>query len=251
MDGGDVSVSTTQSINFVVRDILGQVFYEDVIEDFSHISFILGLELDSNELILTLGLLKSCSAVLNVLEAHEAVAAGLVVLVDGDFAGLDPAEVFVFLLKLLRSCILVNFSDENVLLLELWEVYSKEVIVEWESAAVLFFVLEVAHLILHLFEVLLFFDSDTSGVERFVYFSADLGLLDFNAGQTLDDGGKLDGGELGLGQVVKVNYVVLTHVGNDCGLHLFFCFFCFYVWSVVARRNLLITVVLIKSDTPN
>lgn len=66
MNGSDVSVGATKSFDFIVGNILGQILDKDVVENFSNISFILRLELDSDEFLLVFCLLKSCFAILGI-----------------------------------------------------------------------------------------------------------------------------------------------------------------------------------------
>jgi hypothetical protein len=222
---GDVTVGGAELFDFFLCHVKGEVLQENVVEDLPLVSFVLGAELDTDEAFEIFGFNEGFSGVLRVLEAHESVATGSMFLVEGDFAWDNASKMLEVIFKILGVFVFWNLSDEKVLRHELREVDSSEVCAVGESAAGLAFEFEVAEVLLDSLKLVGIVDSDYGRVEGLLEVAADLGLLDFDAGLALNEGGEFHWGVLVLGQVVEVDNVLLAK-GHDWSLH-FFCFFCF------------------------
>jgi len=95
------------------------------------------------------------------LEANEAVASGRKVGVERDLKTLDLAHGLKEHVEVLMFHVLWNFA-ENVVVLQLFLVTSKQLFVEWEGTAWLIIDLEVSHLFASIVEVLGVLDADHS-----------------------------------------------------------------------------------------
>lgn len=106
-----------------------------------------------------------------------------------------------------------NFN-ENVVVLQLVLVTTKELLVEWKSAALLAINLEVSHLLAGFIELLGVFDADHSRTEWSCQVSLDLWLgIKDNSGLVLEDKRDHGAGDFVLGKVVKVDQLLWVHHG--------------------------------------
>jgi hypothetical protein len=76
--GGNVTEGAEDLPDFILSHIGGQILDENVVVSLSQLIAALRVEFNSDEVLLTLGLLKGLFSVLGVLEANESITTGLV-----------------------------------------------------------------------------------------------------------------------------------------------------------------------------
>ena len=221
-EGLDVSVLGEQLPDVSIGHGGWDVLHVDVVDESSHVSSVLWLELDGDALAVVSGGSDGAAGGLIALEADESIASGGVVLVEGDLQTLDGAELLEGVVELLVSYGGWDGSDEDVLLGELLSVGSEELSVELEASALLAVDLEVLHLLAGFLELGVVWDGDDGGPEWAGDVFSDLGsALEVNAGASFELHGDLLGIDGVLGEVVKVDKVLFIS-----GLH-HFCGFSF------------------------
>lgn len=127
--GSDVTVGSEKSSHFVVSDIKGQIFDENVVVNFSHLLLAFGVVLNSDELVFLVSVREGFGSLGWLLEAHETIATGLVIFIQGNFAGNNSAVFAEEFFKFLGCLILGDLSHECVVLLELGHIYAEEILV--------------------------------------------------------------------------------------------------------------------------
>lgn len=193
------------------------VLHIDVVDESSERSAILWLELHGLDTILALSL-KSNGCALLLLEANEAVASGRKVWVEGNFQTLDLAHWLKEVVEILMLHVLWDFA-ENVVILQLLLVASKQLLVESKGTAWLLVDLEVSHLVASIVELLGVLDTDHGRAELSGDVSLDLRLgVEDNSGFLLEDVGNLVAGDVVSWKVVQVNELLWIH-----GNFLFVC----------------------------
>jgi hypothetical protein len=125
-EGRNLTVGTESFFDIFLTPGLGNVLYEDVVEDFAEVGLGLWFKLDSNELIASTLLSKSLGSVLWVLEANETVATRGVVFVERDFRGDDTSILGEHFLEALRVDGLWDLANENVLGAQAADVHTSE-----------------------------------------------------------------------------------------------------------------------------
>jgi hypothetical protein len=187
----NVTVRSKDSLDLVVSHICWQVLDKNVVESLPLVSAALRVELDTDKAILGRGFFKSLSGILGVLKANESVATRSVLFIERNLAGDDASELLEVILQVFGFHFLVNLSDKDILLLQLWKIDSKQVRAVRERTALFRLEVEVAEVLFDSFKLVWVVNSDDSGVERLVDVSSDLWLLDINATLLLDESGKL------------------------------------------------------------
>ena len=223
LHGLDATELAEQGVHVLLGELIGEVLGIDVVVDLAEVAFVAGLipdHLGGGGIALGVESLGSASG---VLEADKAVAAGLVIRVEGDLEGLDVTVAGEVLLELLGSHLLGDAAHKDVVVNDLLGVGAEQVVVEGQGAGWLAWgQLEVAHLLAGEDELILLRDRHDGGVEGAVKVASDLGHTgEDNAGSLLEDGGELGARGLVLRQVVEVQ-IVLGSLG--C-IHYHFVFF--------------------------
>merc|ERR1711957_410986 len=229
-EGSNVTEGSEKGLELLIREGLGVVLNVEVVEHTSGVVFVLGVPLDGDAVSVGGRLLHHVAGlggILGGLVAYETVASGRVVLVEGDLEGLDGVlgvglEGAHLNIELGGSHVLGDLADEDVAVsVGLGQVGSEEGVIESKSSAGLTGDGEVSQefsgLLVHFFVL----DSHDPGVERLGGVSADLRLVVNLDTSVLEKSGKRGGSEFGLGEIVKVDQVLVL------SLH-FYCFF----WSV-------------------
>ena len=224
--GFDVSVLGEQLLDILIGHGSGDVLDVDVVDESSHVSSVLWLELDGNALGVGTGGSDGLVGGVIALKADESIASGGVVLVEGDLQTLDASELLESVVELLVSDGGWDGSDEDVLLGELLSVGTEELSVELEASALFAVDLEVLHLLTGFIELNVIWDGDNGGPEWASDVLSDLGsALEVDASFFFELHGDLLGIDGVFGEVVKVDKVLFVS-----GLH-HFCGFFFFVWS--------------------
>jgi len=228
-EGGDAAEGFEAGADLRLFPVVGQVLDKDVVEDFAEVGFLLGFVLDADEIVIALHRLRQgASGRFGVLEADEAVAAGGVVLIDGDFGADDVAVGFKHLFEAFRVDFFGDLAHEQILRVEAGRVRAEQFGVVGEGTAWLALEGEEAELLCNFVELVGVLNLNDCSVEGLAGFTTHLGLvLQVVAGLVLDDLGEL-GGRAGLGgQVVQVNEVGLGEFLHLLlRLHLFLFFVC-------------------------
>ena len=212
-EGLDVSVLREQLSDVVISHGGWDVFDIDVVDELSHVSSVLWLELDGNTLGASTGGGDGLVGSLVALEADESIASGGVVLIHGDLQRLDVAILLEGVVELLVSNSLGDGSDENVLLGELLSVGTEELSIELEASALLAVNLEVLHLVAGFLELGIVWNGDDGSPEWAGDVLSDLwSALEVNSGFGLELHGDLLGINGVLGEVVKVDKVLFVSV---------------------------------------
>jgi len=226
-EGSNVTEGSEKGLELLIREGLGVVLNVEVVEHTSGVVFVLGVPLDGDAVSVGGRLLHHVAGlggILGGLVAYETVASGRVVLVEGDLEGLDGVlgvglEGAHLNIELGGSHVLGDLADEDVAVsVGLGQVGSEEGVIESKSSAGLTGDGEVSQefsgLLVHFFVL----DSHDTGVERLGGVSADLRLVVNLDTSVLEKSGKRGGSEFGLGEIVKVDQVLVL------SLH-FYCFF--------------------------
>lgn len=223
-EGFDVSEWLEHLGDLFLGLVSRNVLHIDVVDESSERSAILWLELHGQDTILALSLKSNCGALL-LLEANEAVASGRKVWVEGNFQTLDLAHWLKEVVEILMLHVLWDLA-ENVVILQLLLVASKQLLVESKGTAWLLVDLEVSHLVASIVELLGVLDTDHGRAELSGDVSLDLRLgVEDNSGFLLEDVGNLVAGDVVSGKVVQVNKLLWIH-GIFC-LFVFECKVCF------------------------
>jgi hypothetical protein len=102
---------------------------------------------------------------------------------------------------------------EDVMVLELLLVATKELLVEWKGTALLAIDLEVSHLLAGVVELFGVLDADHGGTELSGDVSLDLGLrVKDDSGFVLEDDGNLVASDVVSWQVVEVDKLLWVHL---------------------------------------
>ena len=218
-EGFDVSVLGEQLGDIGIGHRGWDVLDIDVVDESSHVSSVLWLELDGNAFGTGASGGDGLGGGVIALEADESIASGGVVLVEGDLQTLDGTVLLESVVELLVSNGGWDGSDENVLLGELLSVGTEELSVELEASALLAVDLEVLHLLAGFLELSVIWDGDDGSPEWAGDVLSDLGsALEVNASAALELHGDLLGIDGVLGEVVEVDKVLFISVLHHfCG----------------------------------
>lgn len=217
----NTTVSFESLADISLLPVVGKVLDEDVVEDLAEVILRLRLELDTDEVIAAISGGESAGSSLGVLKAHEAVAAGGVVLVNGHLGADHLTVVLEHFLKAVRLDSLGDLAHEHAVGGETHHVGAKKLGVVGQSAAGLALEGEEAELAGNLVELIGVVDLDHRRVEGARWVTAHLGhALQVVAGQVLDNLRQLGRGIAALGQVVEVDNLGL----GDFSLHFLFLF---------------------------
>ena len=140
-----------------------------------------------------------------LLEANESVSSGGVVRIERDLETLDLSALLEHGVQVLVLDVLWHL-DEDVVVVQLVLVATKQLLVEGKSTALLAIDLEVLHLLASLFKLLGVLDADHGGVEWSGDVSLDLGLgVEDDSGFLLEGDCNLVAADLVLGKIVQVD----------------------------------------------
>jgi hypothetical protein len=223
----NVAMLGEQLTGLLLIERVGQVLDVDVVEHTSELTSVSWLVLDSESAIVASGVSEAVGGGLWLLEAHESVATGRVVWVEGDLEGLDFTVLGELLLEPLRvvNVILGDLGHKHVVLDKACLVAAEQLVVVGEGAAHLAVDLEVSKLLAGLLESLLVWDNHDGGVEGTINVASELRLaIENNASSLLDQSGDVVGSDVLLGEIVHVEVVLLLCWVVD---HLDDCFFVF------------------------
>jgi hypothetical protein len=208
----DISERLEQISDFFISFFDWDVFHVNVVNDFSEMSSVSGLELDGLDALNGLGLECLHGGSL-ILEADETVASGGVVSIERDLETLDLAHWLEHLVEVFVFEFLWNF-DENVVGKQLVLVATEELLIERQGTALLAVDFEVSHLLTSLGELLRIFNANHGGEEWLGEISLDLWLLigvKDNSRFVLNGLCNLVAGDVVLWKVIKVDQLLCVH----------------------------------------
>ena len=223
---------TEQIMDLLLSVVHGEVLRIDVVVDLAEVAFVAWLV--ANDLILVSVALcfQGFGGRRWVLEAHETVAARLMVRVERDLEGLDVTVAGEVFLELGWRQFLRDAAHKDVVIDNLLRVGAEQVVVEGQGATGLAWCkLKVAHLFASELEFVFLRDLHDGRVKWAVQVTSDLwNTGEHDASLLLQHRGQLGAGGLGLGEIVEIE-VVLSTLGVVHN-HVEFCCFVFVLVGV-------------------